>query len=56
MTGSEFCRDVLLFPGYTPMNLGRNSACFKINSGQEQRKLSEYSLGSRENSSIKKGL
>ena len=46
MRGSEFCQRKQLCPGYRPMGLSRNSAYLKINNGQKQCELSEFSIGS----------
>lgn len=40
MRSSEFFRGKQMLPGYIPVGLDRNSACLKINNGQEQQKLS----------------
>ena len=54
--GSEFCQRKQLCPGYRPMGLSRNSAFWKINNEQKQRKLSEFSMGSWANCVITKRI
>ena len=56
MRGSEFCQRKQLCPGYRPMGLSRNSAYWKIDNGQKQRELSEFSMGSWANSVVAKRI
>ena len=43
-----------MFPRYRLMGLNRNSGSLKFGNEQRQRKLSEYSMGSRANDGIMK--
>lgn len=54
MRSSNFFKNKQLILGYRPMALSRNSACLRINNGQEQRKLSEYCMGNRADCCIMK--
>ena len=45
MRASESFRNKRLFPGHRPMGMRKNSVGLKIANGQEQSKLSEFSMG-----------